>query len=257
MFFHRAAAFLFIFLNIFFSLAEAHFGVIMPSQDIVDSEKDRKITLNIMFMHPFEGSYMNMEKPKQFGVMVSGKKTDLLTNLKQRIRGNALIWEASYHLKKPGDHVFYFEPEPYWEPAEETFIVHYTKVIINAFGKEQGWDEELGIKAEIVPLTRPYGLWTGNIFQGIVKLDGMPVPFAMVEVEYFNDKKNPLKAPFPAFITQVIKADKNGVFTYSMPKGGWWGFSALKTADFTLKKDNKDFPVELGAVIWIRTHDIK
>lgn len=246
---------LFIFTIVFYSIAEAHFGVIMPSKDIVDSDEDREITLKVMFMHPFEGSYMNLEKPVQFGVVVSGKKTDLLPMLKEKRYDRAVMWETRYSMKKPGDHIFYFEPKPYWEPAEEAFIVHYTKVIINAYGKEQGWDEELGMKTEIIPITRPYGLWAGNVFQGIVKVDGKIVPFAEVEVEYFNDTS--VKAPSSPFVTQVIKTDENGVFTYAMPEAGWWGFSALTTADFTLKKDNKDYPVELGAVIWVRTHKMK
>jgi cobalt/nickel transport protein len=257
MFLQHVVVFLFGFLTIFSLSAEAHFGVIMPSQDIVDSDKDREITLNVMFMHPFEGGYMNMEKPAKFSVMAGGNTTDLLPTLKEKTCDKAITWEARYSMKRPGDHIFYVEPVPYWEPAEESFIVHYTKVVVNAFGKEQGWDEELGIKTEIVPLTRPYGLWTGNIFQGIVKVDGKAVPFAAVEVEYFNDSQQKIKAPGTAFVTQVIKADNNGVFTYAMPKAGWWGFSALKTADFTLKHENKDYPVELGAVIWVRTHDMK
>ena len=31
--------------------------------------------------------------------------------------------------------------------------------------------------------------YAGNVFQGIVKLDGKPVPFAEVEVEYYNINK--------------------------------------------------------------------
>jgi hypothetical protein len=31
-------------------------------------------------------------------------------------------------------------------------------------------------------------------------------------------------------ITQVVKADANGVFTYGVPFAGWWGFAALNTA---------------------------
>jgi cobalt/nickel transport protein len=252
--FFRLIVFLVLFFSLNFSLAEAHFGVIIPSSDIVDT--NREIVLEIMFMHPFEGTYMNMKKPEKCGVMVNGKREDLLSTLKEKKHGNALMWELHYSIKRPGDHIFFVEPVPYWEPAEESFIIHYTKVIVNAFGKEQGWDEELGLKAEIIPLTRPYGLWAGNVFQGVVKIDGKAVPYAEVEVEYFNDAHE-ITAPSSPFVTQVIKSDEKGIFTYSMPKAGWWGFSALKAADFTLKHNNKDYPVELGAVIWVRTYTMK
>lgn len=239
-----------------FSLSWAHFGVIIPSDDIISKEDKKEISLQVKFIHPFEGHYMNMEMPKAFGVMIDGKKQDLLQTLKKTMVKGFTTWETSYKIKQPGDHIFYVEPSPYWEPAEETFIIHYTKVIVNALGKEEGWDAEVGLKTEIVPLTRPYGLWAGNVFQGIVKVDGKPVPYAEVEVEYYNEGGK-VKAPAEPYITQVIKADANGVFTYAMPKAGWWGFAALSTANFKLKHEDKEYPVEIGAVLWVKTREMK
>jgi cobalt/nickel transport protein len=239
-----------------FSISWAHFGVIIPSDDIISKEDKKDITLQIKFIHPFEGHYMNMEMPKAFGVMVDGKKDDLLQTLKKNVVKGFITWEASYKIKKPGDNVFFVEPAPYWEPAEESFIIHYTKVIVNALGKEEGWDSEVGLKTEIVPLTRPYGLWAGNVFQGIVKVDGKPVPYAEVEVEYYNEGGK-VKAPDEPYITQIVKADANGVFSYAMPKAGWWGFAALNTADFKLKHEGKEYPVEIGAVLWVKTREMK
>ena len=56
-------------------------------------------------------------------------------------------------------------------------------------------------------------------------------------------------------VTQVVKSDRNGVFTYAVPRSGWWGFAALTTADFKLKKDGKDKAVEIGGVIWVYFQD--
>ena len=145
----------------------AHFGMVIPSDDIVSKEDPKEIQLSVKFIHPFEGHYMNMEMPSAFGVMTDGDKQDLLQTLEKKMTNNFMTWEASYRIKRPGDYLFYVEPVPYWEPAEETFIIHYTKVIVNAFGLEKGWDGDVGLKTEIVPLTRPYGLWTGNVFQGV------------------------------------------------------------------------------------------
>ena len=238
------------------SLCWAHFGMIIPSDDIVGKTDKKTITLDIKFIHPFEGDYMNMAMPKAFGVFVDGKKQDLLKTLKKKEVKKFSTWEASYQIRRPGNYTFFVEPEPYWEPAEESFIVHYTKVMVNALGLEEGWDKEIGLKTEIVPLTRPYGLWTGNVFQGTVKVDGKPVPYAEVEVEYYNEGGK-IKAPADPYITQVVKADQNGVFTYAMPKAGWWGFAALNTADYKMKHDGKEYPVELGAVLWVKTRDMK
>ena len=122
--------------------------------------------------------------------------------------------------------------------------------MVTAFGDDEGWDGEVGLKTEIVPLSKPYGLYAGNVFQGIVKLDGKPVPYAEVEIEYYNKEKK-AAAPTDYMVTQTIKADQNGVFTYAAPKAGWWGFSALNEADFTIKKDGQDKGVEIGAVLWV------
>ncbi|MBU4288739.1 MAG: DUF4198 domain-containing protein, partial [Proteobacteria bacterium] len=105
------------------------------------------------------------------------------------------------------------------------------------------------------PLTKPYGLYTGNVFQGIVKLDGKPVPYAEVEIEYYNKEKK-YSAPTDYMVTQAIKADQNGVFTYAAPKAGWWGFSALNTSDAKIKHNGQDKDVELGAVIWVEFIDM-
>jgi len=146
------------------------------------------------------------------------------------------------------------EPEPYWEPAEDCFIVHYTKAVVAAFGDDGGWDTEIGLMTEIVPLSKPFGLYAGNVFQGIVKVNGNPVPYAAVEVEFYN-KDGKAEAPTDYMVTQTSKADQNGVFTYSAPKAGWWGFAALNEADFKLKADGEDKAVEIGAVIWVKFHE--
>jgi cobalt/nickel transport protein len=167
-----------------------------------------------------------------------------------------LAWRVDYTVQRPGVYVFYMEPEPYWEPAEDCFIIHYTKTIVAAFGDDEGWDAEIGLKTEIVPLSKPFGLYAGNVFQGIVKLYGKPVPYAVVEVEFYNEERK-AKAPTDYMIAQTIKADQNGVFTYSAPQKGWWGFAALNTADEKLKKDGKEKDVEIGAVIWVQFHEWK
>lgn len=246
--------------------AGAHFGVILPSDDIVAQEDAKSLALEVKFIHPMEMTYMEMEKPKRFGVRFKGKTEDLLGVL-QAAKGKGpsqdgalTFWKADYAVKKPGDYVFFVEPSPYWEPAEDKFIIHYTKVCVNALGLEEGWDDPVGLETEIVPLTRPYGLWTGNVLTGMVLLKGKPVPNAEVEIEYLNESpenKNPVKAPSDPFVTQVVKADKNGVFTYAMPRAGWWGFAALSDAAFKLRRDGKPKDVEIGAVLWVRATDMK
>ncbi|MBW1997130.1 MAG: DUF4198 domain-containing protein [Deltaproteobacteria bacterium] len=244
-----------IFLAAIFSLgvavqASAHFGMIIPSDSMVMQDETRTITVLICFAHPFEGIGMDLARPKVFGVDINGKKKDILNKIKETSIMGHQGWTVDYGVNRPGVYTFYMEPEPYWEPAEESYIVHYTKTIIAAFGWDAGWDVPLGLRTEIVPLSRPFGLYAGNVFQGIVMLEGRPVPHSVVEVEYYN-KDGRASAPNDYMITQVIKADKNGVFTFAVPRAGWWGFAALNPSKRGIRYKGVERPVELGAVLWV------
>jgi cobalt/nickel transport protein len=217
---------------------------------MVMANDSRSVDLTLSFSHPFEVIGMDLVKPKTFTVIENGKTRDLVSTLTETKVMGKQAWQAKCAIGRPGLYVFCMEPQPYWEPAEDCFIIHYTKTVVAAFGIDDGWDAEAGLKTEIVPLSKPYGLYAGNVFQGIVKLDGKPVPYAEVEVEYYNKDKK-VAAPSDYMVTQTLKADGNGVFTYAAPKAGWWGFAALNTADIQIEKDGVKKEVELGAVIWV------
>jgi len=232
----------------------AHYGMVVSSDSMVMQGDSKTIHLTLSFSHPFEGIGMELAKPQSFGVIANGKKQDLLDALQPAKVMDHTAWRTDYTVKRPGIYMFYMEPKPYWEPAEDCFIIHYTKTVVTAFGDDEGWDREIGLKTEIVPLSKPFGLYAGNVFQGVVKLDGKPVSHAEVEVEYYN-RTGKAQAPTEYMITQTIKADANGVFTYAAPRSGWWGFAALNGADFTIKHDGQDKDVELGAVLWVEFLD--
>jgi cobalt/nickel transport protein len=230
--------------------ASAHFQQIIPSNDV--PANGGKVSIEMLFTHPMErGPVMEMKKPKRFGAKIAGKTVDLSSSLKSIRKGGKTGWTATHDLKQPGAAVFFVEPQPYWEPSEGKYIIHYSKVVVDAFASGKGWDAMAGLPVEIEPLVRPTGVWSGNIFRGIVRHNGKPVPFAEIEVEFVNDGS--VKAPNDAFVTQVIKADGNGVFSYAMPKAGWWGFAALIDGEQKMKSpDGKDSPVELGGLIWVK-----
>jgi len=238
----------------------AHFAMLIPSRDVVGADDNRNIGIVVQFTHPFKGGpLMHMERPEKFGVIAGEQVSDLLSTLKENNVNGVSSWEASYLIKKPADYLFFLEPKPYWEPAEDKFIVHVTKVIVDALGAEEGWDRPIakvaGLSAEIVPLTRPYGLYAGNLFTGQVYRDGRPAPGVQVEVELWGDGK--MKAPTDAHVTQVVKADDNGMFSYAMPKAGWWGFSAIMEGPAKIRHDGEEKNVELGAVIWVRVYPME
>ncbi len=235
----------------------AHFQTLIPASSLVTSETPQTIHLELRFMHPFEGSFMNMEKPVACGVALDGKKEDLLGTLKEVSLPEGLKgWDMDYKVKKPGDYIFYVTPQPYWEPAEDCYIIHNTKVVVDAFAMDEGWNEPVGLRAEIVPLTRPYGLWEGNLFRAQVLVEGVPAAKIPVEIEYFNTGDR--KVPADVFVTQVVETDEQGIFSYSVPWGGWWGFAALTEAPETMKDpQGRDVGVELGAVMWVHFESLR
>ncbi|MBW1965618.1 MAG: DUF4198 domain-containing protein, partial [Deltaproteobacteria bacterium] len=63
--------------------------------------------------------------------------------------------------------------------------------------------------------------------------------------------------PAGPYITQVVHTDPQGIFSYSMPKEGWWGFAALNEASEKMKHEGREVAVELGAVLWVYVEDMK
>ncbi|HEY0213306.1 MAG TPA: DUF4198 domain-containing protein [Paenirhodobacter sp.] len=234
--------------------ARAHFQEIIPSADVLPD--GGSVTLDLVFTHPVEGGpVMQMDRPARFGMVAQGRDIDLLDTLTATPVQGVAAWSATADLVEPGAVVFYVAPQPYWEPAEAKMIVHYAKVVVDGYASGDGWDQMVGLPVEIAPLTRPNGIWTGNLFTGVVQKQGAPVPFAEIEVEFIND--GAVVPPNDDFITQVIKADANGTFSYAIPRAGWWGFAALIEADQPMTAPNGErVPVEEGGLIWVKATDM-
>lgn len=246
--------------------AFAHFQMVYTPESAL--QKGGALDLKVVFTHPFEaGHTMDMTGVEQFYMVHKGKKTDLKDKLSgtfwTSLTNSGKAYEGTVKLKGMGDFVFGLVPAPYYEPSEDVWMQQCTKMIVNVAGMPTDWDAEIGLPVEIVPLAKPYGLWTGNVFTGVVKADGKPVPFAEIEVEFMNHTPNmegdrfakeaTVEAPQDSFVTQAIFADANGTFSYGIPRAGWWGFAALgaKTLEYKGQELGQD------AVIWVQARDMK
>ena len=79
---------------------------------------------------------------------------------------------------------------------------------------------------------------------------------ALAEIEYYNGfkgKEAAAKAPHDAFVTMTIKADANGVFTFGLPKAGWWGFAGMGVGPEDKFNDKE---LSQDAVIWVQVIDM-
>lgn len=235
------------------SPALAHFLEIIPSSDIVAGGE---VTVELTFTHPMDrGPAMEMAEPETVGVMREGTVIDLHDRLKAREVDGVRAWRVAHTPEVPGGYIYFAVPQPYWEAGEGKSIIHYGKVVVD-FASGEGWDALVGLPVEIQPLSRPYGLWTGNLFRGVALKDGKPLAGAVVEVEWRND--GTVKPPSDAFITQVTKTDAAGVFAYAIPRAGWWGFNVLTEAEAPIPSpEGKPAPAELGGTIWVHAVDMK
>ena len=59
-------------------------------------------------------------------------------------------------------------------------------------------------------------------------------------------------------MTQLIKADAQGVFAYAMTRAGWRGFAALLQGKEPMKAPSGEVvPVEQGALMWVKAVDME
>ena len=248
--------------------AMAHFQMVYTPEAAL--EKGGTLDLKLVFTHPFDaGHTMNMGTPQEFFMVTEKKgKVDLKSKLKKitwtSLTNSGDAYEApGVKIRSMGDYVFCLVPEPYYEGEEDIYIQQLTKVVLNVAGMPTIWDAPTGLPTEILPLDKPYALWTGNVFRGVVVADGKPVPDAEIEVEFMNHPPVPGKnmfqkdglaeAPQDAYVTMGIKADANGQFCFGIPKAGWWGFAALGSGP---AKEYKGKELSQDAVIWVRAQDM-
>ncbi|WP_006787973.1 DUF4198 domain-containing protein [Thiorhodospira sibirica] len=245
----------------------AHFQLLYTPQ--LNHAAPATLPFKLVFTHPAgNGAVMDMATPEQFFVVHQTEKTDLLSTLKpitwNGAHNQGKAFEAQVPVRRNGDYLFALVPAPYHEEGEG-YIQQFTKTIVNRGGVPSGWDEPLGLTAEIVPLTKPYALYAGMLFSAQVLYQGEPVPGAEIEVEFMNhpvvldaNRLNPqgiLQFPSPAFETFVTRADAQGIFYFTVPHAGFWGFAAVDLSPEGT--EHKGEPLHHEAVIWVQAHELR
>ncbi|MBQ7586314.1 MAG: DUF4198 domain-containing protein [Desulfovibrionaceae bacterium] len=235
----------------------------------------KNIDLRLFFSNPSNmTSIVNINNIKEFYILQQClgsevKKIDLKDYIKEFTWKNANKFKAfsvsvpQKDLNGSGDYIFCAIPDYYYDQEADAYLQQITKLIINIGGVPGNFHEPCGLPCEIVPLVKPYALWTGNIFKGRVLSQGKPVPNAEIEVEYLNHqinfrkntlvKKRSINYPNNVFKTQTIYADDQGYFSFGLPRSGWWGFAALNVGP-EQKYQGKDLSQD--AVIWVQAHDM-
>jgi cobalt/nickel transport protein len=244
-------------------LSYAHLQLIYTDTTIV--EKPKPVPAKLIFWHPMEnGHVMDMAKPLEVSVYHRGQAINITDQAQQTLftglHNSAISWDIDIPVKRSGDYVVVVTPEPYYEASEDIYIQQITKVYLNRNQMPTDWDQLHGLKAEILPLAKPYNILAGTNFRGQVLKAGKPVPFAEIEVEYMIAPPNLSTSQVSSNASMelpgggiTILSDAQGVFSMAIPKAGYWGFAALGVGTDDTYQDK---PLSQDAVIWVQAHEL-
>jgi cobalt/nickel transport protein len=210
------------------SAAAAHYHLLLPDSPVTE----KSVSLRLLFGHPYEHQLFDAVAPEKIGVIASdGSYRDLTSDLKKTSHKTpegteVTAFTLSCDLDKRGDAVFAAVSPAIWMKAEGRYYQDTVRVVVH-HQSQIGWDRSLGKGFEMVPLTRPYGLQGGMVFQAQALLDGAPLAGAMVEVERFNETP-PKELPPDPQITRLVKTDPSGIATCTLTDPGWWCVTARR-----------------------------
>ena len=233
------------------SLAGAHFHMLFPGWPSISTEKSTSFVFQ--WGHPFEHELFDAALPEKV-IMVSPdrQQTDLTASLtKTTVKGtdqkDVSVFRFSFKPEKRGDYTCVATAAPLWMEHENHFLQDTVKVILHV-QTQKNWDAVVG-GFELSPLTRPYGLQPGMVFQAQVLDEGKPQPGVQAEVEIYHDVA-PKELPADEQMTRRVKADPNGVLTCTLTDPGWWCITAERPGGMK-EHDGKSYPVLQRTTLWV------
>jgi cobalt/nickel transport protein len=253
----------------------AHFTMLLPSAP--SGKKGQEVTILYQFGHPFEHQLFDAPPPARLVVLgPDGKMRDLTKSLEKiKVKGGdgkeVVAYQLRFNPKERGDYTFILNTPPIWMAEDKEFLQDTAKVVLHVQA-QKGWDRAPGKDFKIVPLTRPYGLLAGMVYQARVtsgtQLIGegtgdpskitlgvrdTPLAGLPVFIERFNPEP-PRKLPPDELITFATKTDPSGVITSTLPSAGWWSITAQRDAG-NRNYNGKDYPLRQRATLWVHVNE--
>lgn len=232
--------------------AVAHYHMLLP--EAASARKGRSVTVGFRWGHPFEHQIFNASPPESVVLSTpTGQRSELAGALEKVAEagpeaGDVTAYRVRVTPGERGDYVLAVRCAPVWMEEDQEFLQDAVKVVLHVQA-QRGWDRPAGLGFELMPLTRPYGLPAGSVFQAQATVDGKPAAGALVEIERYNARP-PRELPPNEQITRTARTDPNGVITCSLTEPGWWCVTALRDGG-TRPHDGKTYPVRQRTTFWI------
>ena len=157
--------------------ASAHFNMLMPQT--ASAKKGEDVVFTYQWGHPYEHELFDAPAPVAVVVLApDGHTIDLTKSLKPiSVPAGEGKKVAAYQFhftpNQRGDYVFLLRTPPIWMAEDEEFLQDNVKVVLHVQA-QKGWDGGLQTEFELTPLTRPYGLEPGMVFQAALAAGGRP-----------------------------------------------------------------------------------
>jgi uncharacterized GH25 family protein len=241
----------------------AHFNMLLPQSP--SAKKGEEVIFVYQWGHPYEHELFNAPQPDALTVLVpDGKTADLTKALEKTTvpagEGKAVTaYQFRFTPDQRGDFVFLLRTPPIWMEEDGEFLQDNVKVVLHVQA-QKGWDKKAAA-FELTPLTRPYGLEPGMVFQaemadlhfggsGPFKI---PISDSLVEIEHYHATA-PKVIPADEFCTRTAKTDLSGVVTATLTDPGWWCLAAGRQAGMK-DHDGKSYPIRERSILWVHVDE--
>jgi len=248
----------------------AHYHMLLPQSP--SARKGEEVRLVFQWGHPFEHEIFDAMAPESLLVLApDGQRTDWTKKLEKiavpAAKGKqAAAFQLRFTPEARGDYVFMAVAPPVWMEEDGEWWQDVVKVVLHVQA-QKGWDEGVRPEFEWLPLTRPYGLLPGMVFQAQIKgrvqlkkPEGdnpipvapgaiMPLAGSLVEVERYNAEP-PKNLPPDEQITRRVKTDPNGTVTTTLTDPGWWCLTVTRLAG-TREHEGKPRPLRQRSTLWV------
>lgn len=211
----------------------------------------------ISLMEPWRYENIDMDMPQMFALFEPGEaessegmeRRDLLEDMEEIRYLDKKAWSANVALSKVGPHIFVLESKPWWDEKNHKYRQYLAKSIIFSGAVDKGWNKPAGLSLEIMPLTRPMGLYSPCLFSGQVLRDGKPGANIAVTVGHINETGTDAATPWHGALR--VMTNSEGLFSVVLNEPGWWYCEAAIPGEPLRGSDGETKPMDLSSVFWL------